>query len=58
MVLLEPRTARMELPRQTDVPSGRSDSSITAIEQFRQGLRGELVLPKDAAYDQARRVWN
>ncbi|RUW77390.1 MULTISPECIES: FAD-binding oxidoreductase [unclassified Mesorhizobium] len=48
----------MELPRQTDVPSGRSDSSITAIEQFRQGLRGELVLPKDAAYDKARRVWN
>ncbi|MDX8455838.1 FAD-binding oxidoreductase [Mesorhizobium sp. VK9D] len=48
----------MELPRQTDRPSGRSHSSTTAIEQLRQGLRGEVVLPTDAGYDRARAVWN
>ncbi|WP_454504376.1 FAD-binding oxidoreductase [Mesorhizobium sp. Arg314] len=48
----------MDLPRQTDRPSGRSHSSITAIEQLRQGLRGEVVLPTDAGYDRARAVWN
>lgn len=31
---------------------------IAAIEQLRQGLQGEVVLPTDARYDQARRVWN
>jgi FAD/FMN-containing dehydrogenase len=29
-----------------------------AIEKLRQGLRGEVVSPTDAAYDQARAVWN
>lgn len=48
----------MELPRKTDALLGQSHSSTTAIEQLRQGLRGEAVLPTDAAYDQARRVWN
>jgi FAD/FMN-containing dehydrogenase len=48
----------MEIPRQTDSLSGRSHSSSTAIEQLRQDLRGELVLPTDSTYDQARRVWN
>lgn len=48
----------MELPRQTGALLGRSHSSTTAIEQLRQGLRGEVVLPTDATYDQARRVWN
>jgi FAD/FMN-containing dehydrogenase len=28
------------------------------IEELRQSLRGELVTPTDAAYDQARAVWN
>ncbi|UCI07926.1 FAD-binding oxidoreductase [Mesorhizobium sp. B1-1-8] len=48
----------MELPRQIDALLGQSHSSGAALEQLRQGLRGELVLPTDAAYDQARRVWN
>ncbi len=48
----------MELPRQADVLSGRSHSSIAAIEQLRQRLQGQVVLPTDAGYDQARSVWN
>jgi FAD/FMN-containing dehydrogenase len=28
------------------------------IESFRSSLRGNLILPDDAAYDQARKVWN
>ncbi|TPL06749.1 FAD-binding oxidoreductase [Mesorhizobium sp. B2-4-14] len=48
----------MEISRQTDVPSGRSHFSKTVIEQLRQGLRGELVLPTDPTYGQARGVWN
>jgi FAD/FMN-containing dehydrogenase len=30
----------------------------TAIETLRAGLLGDVVLPADAAYDAARRVWN
>ena len=48
----------MEIPRQTEALLGRSHSPSAAIEQLRRGLRGELVLPTDATYDQARRVWN
>jgi FAD/FMN-containing dehydrogenase len=29
-----------------------------ALESFRASFRGELVLPSDATYDVARRVWN
>jgi FAD/FMN-containing dehydrogenase len=36
----------------------RSQASAGAIERFRQELRGALVLPGDAAYDEARKVWN
>ncbi len=28
------------------------------IEDFRAGLRGQLLLAQDPAYDQARRIWN
>ncbi|ESY68687.1 dehydrogenase [Mesorhizobium sp. LNHC252B00] len=48
----------MEIPRQTEALLGRSHSPSAAIELLRQGLRGELVLPTDATYDQARGVWN
>ncbi|PBB18871.1 FAD-binding oxidoreductase [Mesorhizobium sp. WSM4313] len=48
----------MEIPRQTEALSGRSQSPGSLTEQLRPGLRGELVLPTDAAYDRARRVWN
>lgn len=48
----------MEIARQTETLLGRSHSLNTAIEQLRQGLQGEVVLPADAGYDQARAVWN
>ncbi|AZO49703.1 MAG: FAD-binding protein [Mesorhizobium sp.] len=48
----------MEIPRKADAPLGRSHSQTVAVEQLRRGLRGELVLPTDTAYDQARKVWN
>ena len=28
------------------------------VEEFRKSLRGELILPADSAYEQARQVWN
>ena len=30
----------------------------SAIDQFRQSLKGNLVLPEDADYDEVRAVWN
>lgn len=50
--------ATMELSRQIDTLSDRSHSSVAAIERLRQGLQGEVVLPTDAGYDEARKVWN
>ena len=32
--------------------------SESALEEFRTRLRGQLVLPKDADYDDARRIHN
>lgn len=46
----------MDTQRQTDAPLGRSH--FANIEQLRQAIEGEVVLPTDAAYDQARMVWN
>lgn len=48
----------METPGLTDAALTRSHSPNTAIEEFRQRLRGEIVLPTDSAYDRARAVWN
>ncbi|WP_296745562.1 FAD-binding oxidoreductase [Mesorhizobium sp.] len=48
----------METAGQADALLGRSHSPGMAIAQLRQRLRGELVLPTDAGYDQARAVWN
>jgi hypothetical protein len=41
----------------TTVAERRALNGVTA-EQLRDQLRGELVLPGDAAYDEARRVRN
>ncbi len=30
----------------------------TAVEEFRSSLRGELLTPSAAGYEEARRVWN
>src|SRR5436305_9541035 len=40
--------------------SGQLESSLgeATIAELRDALRGELVLPGDAAYDEARSVWN
>jgi FAD binding domain/Berberine and berberine like len=35
-----------------------TDLEASAIAQLRKNLRGELVLPGHAGYDEARRVWN
>lgn len=48
----------METAGQVDALSDRSHSPGMAIAQLRQRLRGELVQPADAGYDQARSVWN
>ncbi|TXI11601.1 MAG: FAD-binding oxidoreductase [Rhizobium sp.] len=48
----------MEISRQTDTALGPSPASMTTIEQLRQVLQGEVVLPTDANYDRARSVWN
>jgi FAD/FMN-containing dehydrogenase len=40
-------------PRNTAI-----DLQASAVAQLRKNLRGELVLPGHASYEQARRVWN
>jgi FAD/FMN-containing dehydrogenase len=37
---------------------GKSHSTVSSVEQFRQSFRGDLTVPGDAIYDEARRVWN
>ena len=32
--------------------------SEAAVEEFKSGLRGELILPSDAGYDEARTIYN
>ena len=31
---------------------------MQALSSFRETFAGEIVLPDDSGYDQARRVWN
>src|SRR5262245_20650156 len=57
---------KVALHRQTDgsAPSISKVAVMTrsmrhgAVAAFREQLRGRLVSPSDAGYDQARRVWN
>lgn len=35
-----------------------TDSNRLAIEGLRESLRGHLVLPEDASYDETRSIWN
>jgi FAD/FMN-containing dehydrogenase len=32
--------------------------ATTTIEEFKAGLRGELIQPSDEGYDDGRKVWN
>ncbi|MDJ0322354.1 FAD-binding oxidoreductase [Cryobacterium sp. PH31-AA6] len=40
------------------ISGGRVDLDERAVADLATHLRGELIRPRDAAYDQARRVWN
>jgi FAD/FMN-containing dehydrogenase len=44
--------------RLADDPATKPTLHASDIAQLRQTIRGELVVPDDAGYDQARRVWN
>jgi FAD/FMN-containing dehydrogenase len=37
---------------------GNTSISEEAVEELRQKLRGQLILPGDNTYDEARKVWN
>ncbi|WP_243751326.1 FAD-dependent oxidoreductase [Paraburkholderia sp. BL10I2N1] len=37
---------------------GAVDQPASSVERFRQRVRGEVVLPVDAGYECARKVWN
>src|SRR2546423_15155994 len=38
--------------------TSKSDLGEATVQDLRSALRGSLVLPDDAAYDEARSVWN
>ncbi len=40
------------------ITEGRIVLADTAVQQLRARLRGELLLPSDARYDDTRKVWN
>jgi hypothetical protein len=44
--------------RLEDNPRTEPGLQASDIAQLRQTIRGDLVVPGDANYDQARRVWN
>jgi FAD/FMN-containing dehydrogenase len=48
----------MELKRPIDRPTGKFQPGPSVMEKLREGYRGDLIMPGDAAYDEARRVWN
>ena len=48
----------MDTLRFADQPKSEPTLTPSDIAQLRQTVRGDLVVPDDAGYDQARRVWN
>ena len=46
------------MPEITRYTGGTIDLSALHIKELRDGLEGELLLPDDLGYDQARTVWN
>src|ERR687893_375652 len=41
----------------SDMPLGRRLEEVT-VEEFAVSFRGELILPEDVGYDEARKVYN
>ena len=52
--MTSPQFGTMTSPRTAEPPV----LTGAAAPELRGALRGELVLPGDAAYDEARSVWN
>ena len=46
------------MPEITRYTGGTIDLSALHIKELRDGLEGELLMPDDLGYDQARTVWN
>lgn len=46
------------VPSAVTLEGRRTSLDDHAVEEFRAGLRGELIVPDHAEYDEARRVWN
>ncbi len=44
--------------RVTTITAGDARLDEAAVEEFKASLRGELILPADASYDEARKIWN
>jgi FAD/FMN-containing dehydrogenase len=42
----------------TTITGGHTILEEVAIQQLKASLRGELILPSDAQYDETRKVWN
>jgi FAD/FMN-containing dehydrogenase len=49
---------RMSQVQIADLKGQRKGIEVAAVEQLRLQLQGELLLPGDAGYDQARAIWN
>jgi hypothetical protein len=52
------RAVRISTMLQDAIAKASSLAALAEWSQLGNQLRGELVLPTDAAYDDARRVWN
>jgi hypothetical protein len=44
--------------RATTLTGRETTLLVVAVDAFKKNLRGELILPGDATYDEARQVWN
>lgn len=48
----------MEVGKRIESAGGAVDQPASSVERFRQCVHGEVVLPVDAGYERARKVWN
>ena len=47
-----------ETYRVTTLTGQETTLPAAAVDAFKQSLRGQLIVPDDARYEEARRVWN